>query len=49
MPFELLNTLASFRKFINKILANKYDIFLIIYLDNIMIYSKILPKIMSML
>ena len=39
MPFGLTNTPASFQGFINKILAEKLDIFVILYLDNILIYT----------
>lgn len=38
MLFSLSNTLASFQEYINKILAEKLDIFIIMYLDNILIY-----------
>ena len=38
MPFKLSNTLASFQGYINKILAEKLDIFIIVYLDDIFIY-----------
>ena len=38
MPFGLTNAPASFQGFINKILAEKLDIFIIMYLDNIFIY-----------
>lgn len=38
MPLKLTNTLANFQSYINKILAKKIDIFIIIYLDNIIIY-----------
>ncbi len=37
MPFGLSNTLASFQRYINKILAKKLDIFVIVYLDDILI------------
>ena len=40
MPFGLSNALASFQGYINKILAKKLDIFVIIYLDDIFIYTK---------
>ena len=40
MLFGLSNTPASFRGYINKILAKKLDIFVIIYLDDIFIYIK---------
>lgn len=38
MLFSLKNALASFQGFINKILVKKLDIFMIIYLDDILIY-----------
>ena len=38
MPFELSNAPASFQSYINKILAEKLNIFVIVYLDNIFIY-----------
>ena len=40
MSFGLFNTPASFQGYINKILAKKLDIFVIIYLDDILIYTK---------
>lgn len=40
MPFSMLNTLASFQGYINKIFANKLDISVILYLNNIFIYAK---------
>ena len=40
MSFGLSNALASFRDYINKILTKKLDIFIVIYLDNILIYTK---------
>ena len=39
MPFGLSNARASFQDYINKILAKKLDIFIIVYLDNILIYT----------
>ena len=36
----LFNTLAIFQGYVNKILAKKFDIFIIVYLDNILIYIK---------
>ena len=40
MPFRLTNILATFQSYINKILAEKLDIFVIVYLNNILIYTK---------
>ena len=40
MSFGLSNALASFQGYINKILAEKLDIFVIVYLDDIFIYIK---------
>ena len=40
MPFGFSNALAIFQRYINKILAKKLDIFVILYLDNILIYTK---------
>ena len=40
MPFGLSKTLTSFQGYINKIRVKKLDIFVIVYLDNILIYIK---------
>ena len=40
MPFGLSNAPATFQGYVNKILAEKFDIFVIVYLDNILIYTK---------
>ena len=40
MPFGLINTSASFQGYINKILTEKLNIFVIVYLDDILIYIK---------
>ena len=38
MPFGLSNAPTSFQGYINKFLAEKLAIFVIVYLDNILIY-----------
>ncbi len=40
MLFELTNAPAIFQDYINKILAEKLDIFMIVYLDDILIYTE---------
>ncbi len=40
MSFGLSNTSASFKGYVNKILAEKLDICVIVYLDDIFIYTK---------
>ena len=40
MPFGLSNAPASLQGYINKILAKKLDVFVIVYLDNILIYTE---------
>ena len=40
MPFELSNAPASFQDYIIKILVEKLDIFVVMYLDDILIYTK---------
>ena len=40
MLFGLSNTLTTFQGYVNKILAEKLDIFVIVYLDDILIYTK---------
>ena len=40
IPFGLSKTPASFYSYINKILAKKLNVFVIVYLDDIFIYTK---------
>ena len=40
MPFSLSNTPAIFQRYVNKILAEKLDVFVIIYLNDILIYTE---------
>ncbi len=40
MSFGLSNTLAIFQGYINKILAEKLNVFVIMYLNDIFIYTK---------
>ena len=44
MLFRLINILVLFQRFINKILGELLDIFIIIYLDNILIFLKNLKE-----
>jgi hypothetical protein len=41
MPFELCNTLSMFITFMNSIFHEKLDEFVIIYISDILVYSKI--------
>ena len=40
ISFRLTNALITFQGYINKILTKKLDIFIIIYFDDIFIYTK---------
>ena len=40
MLFSLFNALATFQRYVNKILAEKLDVFIIVYLDDILISTK---------
>ncbi len=40
MSCGLTNIAATFQGYINKILAEKLDVFMIVYLDDILIYTK---------
>ena len=44
MFFRLFNALTSFQGYTNKILAEKLDFFIIVYLDDILIYIKDLSQ-----
>jgi hypothetical protein len=41
MPFSLTNALATFQAYINKALSKIIDYFIVIYLDDILIYFKL--------
>lgn len=45
MSLGLFNAPTSFQDYINKLFAKKLDIFIIMYLDNILIYIKDLSQI----
>ncbi len=47
MSFELTNVLTTCQEIINDVLRQYLDRFIITYLDDIMIYSKILKKHVS--
>ena len=40
MLFKLINALTTFQTYINNILREYLDVFVVIYLDNILVYSK---------
>ena len=40
MLFGLFNALAIFQGYVNKILAEKLNVFVIVYLNNILIYTE---------
>ena len=40
MSFRLSNVLASFQSYINKIMPQKLDVFVIVYLNDILITTK---------
>jgi len=40
MPFSLTNAPAAFQRFVNTVFADMLDVCVVVYLDNILIYSK---------
>ena len=44
MPFGLSNAPLTFQRFMNKLFANLLDVYIIVYLDDILIYSKNLTE-----
>lgn len=38
--FNITNVLVSFQGYVNKILAEKLNIFVIVYLNNVLVYMK---------
>lgn len=45
MSFRLFNASASFQGYINKIFTGKLDIFIIVYLDDILVYTEDLDQL----
>jgi len=39
MPFGLTNAPAVFQRFMNNVFSNLLDMYVVVYLDNILIYS----------
>ena len=39
MPFGLTNALAAFQRFVNSVFADMLDVCVVVYLDDILIYS----------
>lgn len=48
MPLKFVNTLASFQSYINKIIIEKFDVFVIVYLNNIFIYANKISHVNSL-
>ena len=40
MSFGFSNVTATFQEYVNKILVEKLDVFIIVYLDDILIYNE---------
>ena len=47
MPFGLTNALAAFQHFVNTVFADLLDIYIIVYLDDILIYSTYYDSLLS--
>lgn len=47
MPFNLFNISVSFQEYINEILIEKLDIFVITYMDDILIYTNEVDNVNS--
>ena len=45
MLFGLFNAPATFQRYVNKILTEKLDVFVIVYLDDILIYTENLGQL----
>ena len=44
MPFGLTNAPATFQAYINNVLRKYLDVFVVVYLDDILVYSKTKKK-----
>lgn len=44
MPFGLTNATATFQAYINNVLRKYLDVFVVVYLDDILVYSKTLEE-----
>ena len=40
VPFRLTNALGTFQAYINSVLSDLIDVFCVVYLDNVLIFSK---------
>ena len=45
MLFDFFNAPTTFQEYINKIFAKKFDIFVMVYLNDILIYTKNLGQL----
>ena len=44
MPFGLTNALSVFQRFVNEIFADLLDVYVLVYLDNILIFTETLEE-----